>query len=167
MRRSQRWLLTGAVVLALLLGWRACIYTPPHRAPTAPAAPAAVTMRAPQATTQSDLILELFNPSETSLQGQQQETTLVRNIEEAMIASFILRKCGTLSEHDYTETYRALLAYITATHLAADPAAELQRISASASASYSLLYATTACDSPPLAQAAKSLEQWRHAMLGD
>lgn len=165
MANAKRFFLGAAILLALLLGWRAFFYHAPHRTASAPAVSAPSLTSIPQPNSREDLILELFNPSDASLQGQQQEATLVRNIEEAMIASFILRKCGSLSESEYTDTYRALLAYITATHLATDPAAELQRISASASASYSLLYAATACDSPALAQAAQSLASWRKSML--
>jgi hypothetical protein len=158
-------------LFASLLIWRAFFYHAPHPAPGAQ--PATTVSAAPPAAmpiTESDLILDLFNPSDTALATQQAQSTLVRQIEEAITANFLLRRCNLIDETAYRDTSRALALYIQRTGLAADAPhaqAELERIIASASASYSLIYSRSRCDAPQLPATAAKLEGWRRAMLGD
>jgi len=164
--RTRKLVFIAFILLAALLVWRAFYYHAPASQKATTVQPTAPVM-APtqQALQQSDLILDLFNPSEATLNNQRTQSELVRQIEEAMTVSFVLRRCDMLSDEQYYDTYRALFLYIQRTHLSDDANAELKRITASASASYSLIYSRTSCDLPQLKTSVAQLKQWRESML--
>ena len=157
------------VVITLLLIWRAFIYEASNKQAAivedesdAPLAPAPTPA-------QSDLILDLFNPSEQALDAQLNSSGLKRQIEEAITINFILRKCDLISQREYRETYQALILYAERSGLAASQAAaaqEIDNINRSASASYSLIYARTRCNQAQLSTARDQLASWRNALLG-
>ena len=158
------------VLLVLALAWRAFLYERP--AAPVPVVPQTATVLTPQqaaqATTQADLILELFNPSDDHLAQQISASTLKRQIEEAIILSFVLRRCDYLSAKEYRETYQAIYRYAESGALAETPNAlqqQMQSIIASASDSYRLIYARQSCREPHLAISARQLAQWRASLL--
>lgn len=164
------WLALALLTLAIL--WRVFVHemaatVAPAAAPVQPAPqPAPRIVSTAQNPGTSDLILDLFNPSEHVLANQRQASLLTRQIEEAIVALFILRRCDMVSNDDYAALHQTLQRYIVQTGLAdtAHAAAELQRITQSANASYSLIYSRTACDAPPLAHARAQLLQWQASM---
>jgi hypothetical protein len=165
-------ILIGAllILLVLALAWRAFLYERPAApVPVVPqAAPAATPEQAEQAATQADLILELFNPSDDALAQQISASTLKRQLEEAIILSFVLRRCEYLSAKEYRETYQAIYRYAESGALASSPSAlqaQMQSIIASASDSYRLMYARQSCREPHLAVSARQLAQWRASLI--
>lgn len=170
LRRFNILVIAFFILLTLALAWRAFLYqkplhtyTPSTRPATADVAPSGEML------SQSDLILDLFNPSDSS-SGPRNDGDLKRQIEEALVINFVLRRCELITSHDYGETYRALASYAHRTGLAANPQAaadEINRINAAASATYSLIYAKTDCATPQLTTAAEKMAQWRAALLGN
>lgn len=111
----------------------------------------------------SEIILQLFNPSDQSLTNQLSTTVFKQQIEEAMTVSFVLTKCRIITQDDYANTFRALIVYAQQTKLAADEATAdtlVRQIAESAGASYSLVYSRTPCDDPKLPVLAQQLAQW-------
>jgi hypothetical protein len=136
---------------------------------TAPAISAPMIETKPEEPTNTDrLVLELFNPSDQSLTHQLNKTNLSQQIEQALTISFILTKCGTLSQSQYRDTFRALILYAEQTHLANNAAnAEIivRRISESSGASYSLIYSRLSCTSPQLPALANQLRDWTNGIM--
>ncbi len=137
--------------------------------PSAPGVSAPMVDTKPEEPTHPDrLVLELFNPSDQSLTHQLNKTNLSQQIEQALTISFILTKCGILSESQYRDTFRALILYAEQTHLAkntADAEIIVRRISESSGASYSLIYSRLSCTSPQLPALAKQLRDWSANIL--
>lgn len=157
----------GLLVLALL--WRAFLYSPPPP-PVPEPAPQPIAVATPEEAPPADLVLDLFSPTDGMLAAQIAESTLTRQIDEAITINFLLRRCEFLSARDYADTYRALVAYAYKAGLAPSMAEAEQRvrgISETASASYSLIYSRTPCTDPQLPAAHAQLRSWRHAMLND
>ena len=135
----------------------------------APAISAPIMETKPEEPTNPNrLVLELFNPSDQSLTHQLNRTNLSQQIEQALTISFILTKCGTLSESQYRDTFRALKLYAEQTHLAknaADAEIIVRRISESSGASYSLIYSRLSCTSPQLPALADQLRSWTTGIM--
>jgi len=115
-----------------------------------------------------DPVLQLFNPSQASLDEQLSDASLKSRLEEAMTTSFILKRCGLVSDEAYNQTYQALMLYAQRMQ----PGLSTQQLQenfagivASSSASYGLIYARLSCDTPQLSTAAAQLAQWRHHIL--
>lgn len=126
------------------------------------------TAAAPTTTSDGDLVLDLFNPSEASLNSQLNESALKARLEDTVTLSFILRRCNDLTPQDYDDTYRALALY-TQRMNPGMAAAKLQSTLTNAveagSASYGLIYSRLSCDLPQLATAKAQLAAWREEML--
>lgn len=123
---------------------------------------------APVSTSDGDLVLDLFNPSENSLNGQLSETALKARLEDTVTLSFILRRCNYLTPATYNDTYHALVLYTQRMepHLSGE---QLQSTITNAvengSASYALIYSRLRCDVPQLGTANAQLAQWRNAII--
>jgi len=163
-------LMAAFILLALALAWRAFFYQKPlpqarpalkATTPSTPPAPTA------QSLTNSSLILDLFNPTDETVTAQLSASTLKRQIEEALVMNFMLHRCGITSNSEYGDTYRALVIYAERSGLSdrAHAGDEINRINASASATYALLYAKADCDTRLLIPAAQRLAEWRNALL--
>ena len=142
--------------------------TPVIPKPTPIIAQAPAAIQAPALDATSTTILELFNPSDQSLTQQLSETGLRQNIEQILTTSFVLTRCGHITEDDYRNSFLALIAYAQATKLSNDAAsaeAVVRQIAESAGASYSLIYSRTKCDHPQLPGLAQQLLIWQKAYL--
>lgn len=118
---------------------------------------------APPNTDNSQIILELFNPSNESLGQQLAATNVYQQIEQAITVNYVLTKCFIISQDDYRDTFRALTIYARLTKLAPDEASASQKvleIAESARASYALIYGRTSCSAKELPQLAKELSDW-------
>jgi hypothetical protein len=118
----------------------------------------------------STTVLELFNPSDSTLTKQINETTLSQQIEQVMATSFVLTNCKLMDEAGYINSYRAAMVYAERTNLAPNAAEAkkmVHRITESAGASYSLIYSRTKCDDPKLPTIAKQLIAWQDGYLTD
>lgn len=93
------------------------------------------------------------------LTEQLNDTALKNRLEDLVVLAFVLRRCHYLSQTDYADSFTAYARYAQSSPAALDAAI------ASASASYSLLYAHSACDASQLPAHAAQLAQWRDAML--
>jgi hypothetical protein len=132
----------------------------------APSAPADTNAHKDKAAT----VLELFNPSDSALTKQINETTLSQQIEQVMATSFVLTNCKLMDEAGYINSYRASIVYAQRTKLAPNAAEAkkvVQRITESAGASYSLIYRRTKCDDPKLPTIAAQLIAWQEGYLTD
>lgn len=137
--------------------------TPQTVAPVAEA-----PLPAPPNVENSQAILELFSPTEESLNGQLQQSTISRQIEQALTVSYVLTKCLIISQDDYRDTFRALVVYAERSNLAIDPVAAdtiVREIAQSANASYALIYSRTSCTDKQLPGLAKELVRWTNAVL--
>lgn len=140
----------------------------PAPAPTESGVTPAAPQQAQSSAVETDPVLELFNPSEASLSEQVSESMLKNRMEEAMTTSFILKRCGLVSDAEYSETYQALMLYAQRMQPGLSPAQLQENFSAtvaSASASYGLIYARMNCNTPELQLAAQQIAGWRHAIL--
>jgi hypothetical protein len=118
---------------------------------------------APPNADNSKIILELFNPTQQSLDSQRAATNSNQQIEQTLTVSYVLTKCLIFSQDDYTDTYRALVLYAQLAKLAPDPTsadAKVREIAQSANASYALIYSRTSCTDAQLPTLAKELSQW-------
>lgn len=163
-KRAARAILACGVLLILLLAAiRLSMQPPPAPVPISQpiAVPPAPT---PVLDVKSTTILELFNPSDTMLTNQLNDTALSQRIEHILLASFVLSNCNLMSGDEYRDTFRTLLSSANQARLAATPAAVEARvrvIAESASTSYRLVYARTKCDDPRLTTIADQLKAWR------
>jgi hypothetical protein len=164
-------LIALVIILAAAIAWRSFFYTAPEASRVTssvqPIASAPV-IPAHRPLTESDLILDLFNPTQELAAAQRNETVLKQQVEEALTINFILRRCEYIDAQEYQDTYRAMLSYVQQIGLAddvVDATRILEALSSAASASYALMYGHTDCASPALQQAAQQLKQWRAAML--
>lgn len=131
--------------------------------PAAPQQTVKPTPPAPPNAENSKIILELFNPSDESLNQQRTETTYAQQIEQTMTVTFVLTKCQLISQDDYSTIYQALVTYAQRVGLGADaPAADarVRQIAESSGASYALVYSRIACDDPQLPPLAKDILTW-------
>lgn len=123
---------------------------------------------APPNVENSQLILELFSPSDASLTEQRLTASTTQQIEQTLTASFVLTKCLIISQDDYRNAYRALVIFAERSKLAADMASAdiaVREIAQSASASYAMVYSRVACDDPKLGDLAKQLATWTDTVL--
>ena len=123
---------------------------------------------APPNADNSKIILELFNPSDQSLTHQLNTTTLSQQIEQTMTISFVLTKCQLISNNDYTDTFRALVAYAERSKLATDATtaeATVRQIAESSKASYALVYSRTSCTDQQLPTLANQVLEWTRNVL--
>ncbi len=156
-------IITGAIALNVALQpapAQPSVSPAPQPAPSAPVAPVA--------TAPTDPILDLFQPSEASLQQQLSTTQLSEQIENAMVVSYTLVRCNLLSEQEYTETFRALIIYATRSQLGVDAAqseAKVRAIAEAASASYAMVYSNANCADPTMAEKVTALKQWRDSIM--
>jgi hypothetical protein len=171
--RSNRARLALAIAAAIILGLIISLFlrTGPSAvvisAPAGNEAPPAAS-EPPLNATNSQLILELFNPSDQSLTHQLTTSALTQQIEQALTVSFVLTKCGTMSQEEYRDNFRALILYAQRTHLAADAAGSeklVRHIAESAGTSYALIYSRTSCRDPKLQAMADQLASWRATIL--
>lgn len=112
----------------------------------------------------STQILELFNPTDSVLTNQINETTLTQQIEQILSSSFVLTTCGLISSDDYRDSFRAVIIYAQRMKLEKDPKlaeAKARQIAQAASASYTLLYSRTKCNDPKLPENARQLLEWQ------
>lgn len=166
MRRSR--FIAAVLILGIL-----CIVAAVTALTQDQAAPAEPIIEAPEIpqpqpeagpTTDGDPVLDLFNPSEATLNGQLSETSLKNRLEELVVLTFVLRRCMYLSEQEYAETFQAVGLY--AHRMQPDHSRTIVDAAiASASASYGLLYARSSCDDAQLPATAAQLAQWRAAIL--
>lgn len=118
---------------------------------------------APPNADNSKTILELFSPSDVSLDSQLTTTGINRQIEQALTVTYVLTKCVIISQDDYADTYQALLLYAQLSHLAPDEQTadqKLREIAESANASYSLIYSRISCNDKQLQPLAAQLSNW-------
>ena len=123
---------------------------------------------APPNADNSQTILELFSPSDASVQAQHTQTTTSQQIEQTLTVSYVLTKCLIISQDDYADAYRALLLYAQYTKLAPDQASadeKLHDIAESANASYSLIYSKISCNDKQLPALAAQLTSWTDQMF--
>lgn len=109
------------------------------------------------------LVLELFNPSDASLNKQLSDTQIQQNIEQVLSTSFALSHCGVLDSNADSDIFRASVAYAVQTHLAKDiPEAitKIQALMQSATTTYVMLYRNTDCKSPKLKTIAEQMVKW-------
>lgn len=121
-----------------------------------------------QPQTESDLVLDLFNPTDEENLAQRSRTELSQQVEQAITMNFTLRQCKLITQQEYGDNYRAMLIYILRSRLALtaqDAKTELDRITEASSASYALIYSRTPCDTPQLVTAASQLADWRNALI--
>lgn len=119
---------------------------------------------------QTDMILDLFDPSQGLLDQQKSEAALAAKIEQALTVSFVLRRCDYLSQSEYADTHHAIHAYAQRMKLGPTPEQTRNRLAAiteAANASYTLIYGRTDCNHPSLPPIAEQLEDWREAILDD
>ena len=165
---------TAAIAAAAFMMWQEpseMLLTPTSPNPTTKAdinLPAYATPSATAKNRNDQIVLELFNPSDQSLTHQLNKTNLSQQIEQALTISFMLTKCGKLSQDEYRDAFRALSLYAQTTHLATDgkDAETLVRhIAESSGASYSLIYSRLSCNSPQLPILAAQLRSWTEAVI--
>jgi len=136
-----------------------------------PAQPVVVEKPLPPAPPNADnsqIILELFNPSDQILDAQRAATSSTQQIEQTLTVTYVLTKCGLISNDDYRDTYRALVMYAEQAKLAPDMAsadAKVREIAQSANASYALIYSRTSCTDQQLPTLAKQLTEWTAGMF--
>lgn len=159
--------LAAVAVLILTLAWRFSNKPEPIIKPM-PAPQVVSTASVPAPAPQTDIVLDLFNPSDSALSDQLSESALKSRLEEVMTTAFILKRCGRLNDSDYNDTYRALMTYaqkMQPTLTTQQVQDNFNAIIASASASYGLIYARLSCKTPELATSAAQLAQWRETIL--
>lgn len=118
---------------------------------------------APPNSTNSEIILDLFSPSDASLARQHTESTYSQQIEETMAVTFVLARCLAISQDDYSAIFRALILYAERVKLAPDAQtaeARVREIAESSSASYSLIYSRMSCEDPNIAPLAREIVLW-------
>lgn len=150
-------LLAAAVIGAI--GDYFLVTETPAEAPTT--APIALTP--PPADSQARLILELFNPNDPLLQQPASLATFRQKSEQVLISSFVLKRCGKLSDQQYRDIFRALHVYAQQTPFFPEPgalSAELNQRVTSAQTAYSLVYRRVDCGQPELAQMLPLLTDW-------
>lgn len=159
-------LIALAPVGFLLVFW--LIVGAPLHTPPRPAEERAAAEPLPLSSEQTDMILDLFNPSEGLADHQKNSAALAERLEQSLTIAYMLRGCDHLSESEYTDTYRAIVAYATRMNLAPTPEAiqeRLRSITESANASYALIYSRTDCSDPKLDALTDQIEAWSQAML--
>lgn len=118
--------------------------------------------------TPSDVILDLFQPTEAALQRQHSAREISDQIENAMVICYTLVRCNLMSQREYGETFNALIAYAVMMKLAPDNAAaeaKVRQLASSASASYTMVYSHATCNGTELPAKAVALHSWRSAIL--
>ena len=155
-----------AAGIAAYIFWPSPALPVAQPAPPIPEAAAAPEPSAPQPTPapEPDLVLELFEPTPESLNAQQSASRLRNQLEQALVATFLLTRCNYLSQQEYSDTYNSFIRYAVESGLSPDyhsAATELRRIASSAGASYSLVYSRLSCDDASLPPAAASVRAWR------
>lgn len=142
--------------------------SPVREAPSQPVAIEKPLPPAPPNADNSQIILELFNPSEQILDAQRATTSATQQIEQTLTVSYVLTKCGHISNDDYRDTYRALVMYAEQAKLAPDQASadtKVREIAQAANASYALIYSRTSCTDQQLPALAKQLTEWTARMF--
>jgi hypothetical protein len=164
---APRYAAFGLVAMAFLgIAWVLLQPRPaaPPIHPPAPIPEPAAPASAQPVTAQPELILELFEPTPESLDAQHRNRKLRGRIEEALVATFVLTRCGYFNTAEYNATYNAFIRYAVQVGLAPDSASaatEIRQLAESAGASYSLVYSRLPCADASLAPMAQSLRQWQ------
>ena len=124
------------ILVILLLG-----LTPILRKPVAPTTTAVEAVAQPVATpmpslpiTESDQIIDLFEPSSDALQQQRSTSDITKQIENAMIVSYTLMHCNLMTQAEYSDTFNALITYSLRNKLEPDAARAEAHVRAIASA---------------------------------
>jgi hypothetical protein len=125
---------------------------------TVPTPPAPATPPTP------DFVLDLFEPTPSTLDAQQAETAITGRIEHTLTVLFLLTSCHLITQQHYADSYNNLVRYALEAKLA--PTAEaaeqrLRQIGSSAGASYSLIYSRVPCDDPSLPPLVAQLNAWQ------
>lgn len=166
MSRLTRFIVIDAVIMAaialvLLFYFRTPDAPAPQPAPPIPEPTAAAKALPP---VEVDLILDLFEPTPESLDAQHSAQALRGQIEQALVATFLLTKCHYFSQQEYADTYNALIRYALRSQLSPDIATaanDVRALASSAGASYSLIYSRVPCSDASLAPLAESLRKWQ------
>jgi hypothetical protein len=165
-------LAAGALGGILLFIWVIWFLGGPSEPPPMPQQPAAPEEKpvppAPPNADNSKIILELFSPSDQSLNHQLTTTSLSQQIEQTMTITFVLVKCQIISQDDYSDIFRALILYAQGTKLAPDAAsaeAKVRQIAESSSASYALVYNRASCTDSKLPPLANDITKWSRQVL--
>jgi hypothetical protein len=166
MPRCQVWI-TGTILAACTLSLWLWHRPAPATQPVPEPAPANNTQAAtPRG--EIDPVLDLFNPSADMSAAQRSRSELTQQMEQVLTVNFLLRKCNIVTQQEYTDTYRAMTYYLYRSGVSAslgDAGDELTSINNAATASYSLIYSRTPCDSAQLSNLAAQIANWRTAIM--
>lgn len=116
------------------------------------------------------LVLELFNPTDSTLHKPLNEASVRQNIEQIISTSFALNQCGLMDSDDSRDTTRAAIAYAMETKYAKDgndALAKVMAIRKAASATYLMVYRKTDCKSPKLKEINDQMSKWQEHYLAD
>lgn len=118
--------------------------------------------------TSSDLILDLFQPTDAALKQQHSTTKISGQIENAMIVCYTLVRCNLMSHQEYSDTFNALIVYAAQLKLEPDiqhAEARVRELAQSAAASYSMVYSHALCSDPGFPEKAAALKTWREGIV--
>ena len=116
------------------------------------------------------LVLELFNPTDQTLNKPVSEATVRQNIEQILSTSFVLSNCGLIESDISRDSFRASVMYAIDTKYAKDgndAILKIQKIQKAASATYEMLYRNTNCKDSKLPVIAKQMHEWQTHYLGE
>ncbi len=163
--RAPRWVLAGLVLFAAV-GFILYRFQPvPAPKPAvATITPAPLPLTASIDEPPPDLILDLFAPTPARLDAQQRGAAITQRIEEVLAVTFLLSRCGFMSDAEYQATYQALVQYAYSAELAPSLEAAViavRPIADSAAASYRMVYGRVPCTDPSLPPIIDQLSAWR------
>jgi hypothetical protein len=168
MSRITGWKLGVLLLIGVGLGWFFGQTPPPLEPPPVDSLP--VVTERPQPTDipqslppESLEVLELFAPDSAMLTRQHSATAMRQSVEEALTVTFLLTRCGLLTQQQYSDSYNGFATFLVESDLAtdlSDAAAKMQQLGRSATASYQLVYGRVPCSDPSLPRTRDSLLRW-------
>lgn len=111
-------------------------------------------------------MLQLFAPTSAELSEMQDDSALQELLEQTLMISFLLSNCDLMSKNEYSDTYKALVEYLSANGTP-DPRQTAFDAAERAKASYKMLYKNVPCDDPSLVGLRDSLASWRTSISTD
>lgn len=156
------WLGVIAIALFSLLLFHILqpIPTAPRPAPVATETAVQVTQPAPTANLPQHPVLDLFDPSASTLSHDQAVTRLRSELEQLFVIAILLQRCSLMNDAEYGAAHAAATQYAYVSRQFRNPEALIADVEEQAVQTYQLVYADTSCTEPSLQGLKTQTDAW-------